>query len=87
MTEDSGRPSLEPPRTVEAPSSEALVSGESIPAGQPTSEVGSSDHVTSDEDEGSSCGFEGYRLGSSGRKTSEPGGPASSAGLMPRLGS
>lgn len=86
-TGESGRPSLEPPRTVEPPSSEALISGEGISAGQFGSGVESSERIPSTSDEKSSCRFEGSGLGSSGRRRSEPGLPASSAGLMPRLGS
>lgn len=84
---ESGRPSLEPPRTVEPPSSEAPISGEGISAGQFGSGVESSERMTSASDEESSCRFEGSGLGSSGCKRSKPGPPASSAGSMPRPGS
>lgn len=48
---ESGRPSLEPPRTVEPPSSEAPISGEGISAGQFGSGVESSERITSASDE------------------------------------
>lgn len=83
---ESGRPSLEPPRTVEPPSSEAPISGEGISAGQFGSGVESSERMTTASEEESSCRFDGSGLGSSGKR-SELEAPASSAGLMPRLGS
>lgn len=79
---ESGRPSLEPPRTVEPPSSEAPISGEGISAGQFGSGVESSERMTSVSEEESSCRFDGSALGSSGRKRSEPRAPASSAGML-----
>ena len=48
---ESGRPSLEPPRTVEPPSSEASISGEGISDGQFGSGVESSERITSASDE------------------------------------
>lgn len=51
---ESGRPSLEPPRTVEPPSSEAPISGEGISAGQFGSGVESSERMKSVSEGGSS---------------------------------
>lgn len=79
---ESGRPSLEPPRTVEPPSSEASISGEGISAGHFGSGVESSEPMKSVSEGGSSCRFAGSALGSSGRKRSKPRAPASSAGML-----
>lgn len=84
---ESGRPSLEPPRTVEPPSSEAPISGEGISDGQCGSGVESSERMRSVFEEGSSCRFDGSALGSSGREQCEPTVPASSGSSAGMLGS